>query len=586
MVSFLKNIVSSCLGTVLGLGLLILIIIGIGSAIGSLQQDVLVKDRSVLRVHLPDFIPERTNNLPMGLEYLTQENVWGIHDLAHAIREAAQDSDIEAIILETGNSQSFVHMDILRQALHVFKRSGKPVYAYGDYYGQIDLYLTSIADSLYLNPLGQAELKGFAIIEPFVKDALENVGIEMEVYYAGDFKSATEPFRRNSMSEENEIQLREFLNELYSNLLDSISVSRGIPSQELRNIASTYSSRRASDALRLGLVDVVGYDGDLIKDLKERLGYEESIKMNVIELSRYRTHTGRSRNYFADNKMAVIYMEGEIRDDGEDEGRISAKRYVPMLRKIGRDDEIKAVVLRINSPGGDAMTSDKILAEIKRLRSKGKTVVASLGDVAASGGYYIATQSDSIFASQQTITGSIGVFSIFPNINRMFEDKLNIYMDSVSTSRFAGIGSYVLERSEAEKKIFQESTDSMYNVFLNIVATGRNMAMDQVKRIAQGRIWTGETALELGLIDEIGDLPRAMDCAAGIANIEDYRVIEYPESKSPLQQLSEELSDMGDMDRQIGKAIDQKIPGFGSYYRLLDNSRHIQAWMPYRFILN
>lgn len=586
MISFLKNIISSCLGTVLGLGLLILLLIGIGSAIGSLQTEIPIKTDSVLRLRFSEYIPERTNNLPMGLEFITKENIWGIHELAYAIEEAAKDSKIEAIIMETAPIQSFVHMDLLRQAIGKFKSTGKPVYAYGDFFDQSNLYLASKADMIYLNPLGQAELKGFAVIEPFMKDALDNMGIEMEVYYAGDFKSATEPFRRNEMSAENKTQLREFLNELYDNFLDSLSVSRGISKMDLRRMANTYASREASDAKRLGLVDVIGYDSDLISDLKKALNLDDKDKLNLVDIDRYRSSLKKDKNYFADEKIAIVYMEGEIREDEKEEGTISAKRYVPILRNILEDDKIKSVVLRINSPGGNAMTSDKILDEIKNIKLSGKTVIASFGDLAASGGYYIAAEADTIFASPQTITGSIGVFSMFPNVSNLFEERLNIYMDSVSTSPYAGMGSIILDRSEKERAIFQASTDSMYNVFLRIVAKGRNKSISEVHEVAQGRIWTGERALDLGLIDQIGDLDNAIASAARAHDMDDYRIVEYPLVKTPLQQLTEELNDMTDVNKQITNSLTSEFPQLKSYERLIKNSQHVQAWMPYQFILN
>lgn len=586
MVSFLKNILSSCLGTVLGLGLILLILIGVGSAIGSLQSEVLVKNQSVLKLTLPEVIPERTNNLPMGFEFLKEENVWGIHELANAIKKAADDSKIEAIILQSNPSRSFVQMDILRQALHHFKASGKPVYAYGDYYGQTNLYLASKADKIYLNPLGMAELKGFAVVEPFMKDALDKLGVQMEVYYAGDFKSATEPFRSNSMSSENELQLREFITEMYDNFLDSLAVSRNLSKGELQRIANIYASRSAQDAKKLGLVDEVGYDSDLIRDLKIELGYDEDKRLNVIDLSSYRTHSGKDRNYFADEKIAVVYFEGELREGDKEEGSISAKRYVPILRKIAQDDNIKSVVLRINSPGGNAMTSDKILEEIRRLKLKGKTIIASLSDVAASGGYYIAAEADTIIASHQTVTGSIGVFAMFPNFSKMVEDKLLIHMDSVSTSPYAGMGNLLLERSPKEKEIFQQSTDSMYETFLSIVAKGRQMTRDEVHQVAQGRIWTGETAVKLGLVDLIGDLEDAISLAAQKGTLEDYRIVEYPISKSPIQQLAEEFGEMGDLDRQIDQQLEEHLPQVSTYRRLLGESRQVQAFMPYQLIFN
>ena len=415
-----------------------------------------------------------------------------------------------------------------------------------------------------------------------MKDALDNIGIEMEVYYAGDFKSATEPFRRNSMSDQNRTQLREFINELYDQYLDTLSVSRGISKNVLHRIANSYASRNSADAMRLGLVDQIGYDADLSDDLKTELGLNEDDMLNLVDVSAYRTATGKKRNFSANDKIAVVYMEGEFRGGDGEEGSISAKRYVPLMRKIRRDESIDAVVIRVNSPGGSAIIADKILAEIRRIKASGRPVVTSMGDLAASGGYYVAALSDSIFASRQTITGSIGVFSMFPNFHKLVDGKMGINLDSVNTSPYAGMGNLLMPRSDKEKEIFQNSTDSMYLTFLDIVAEGRNMSRSDVHEVAQGRIWTGSRALEHALIDKIGDLPAAIDCAAGMANTDDYRVVEYPEIKTPIERLSDELNNMGDLDRKI----EMLSPTLSSYHKLIKDSKHIQAWMPYSFILN
>jgi protease-4 len=579
--NFIKNVFSSCLGALLALTVLLIAIIGIGSAIGSMGAKPSVKSSSILHVKVPTLMPERTNNVSMGFNILTEENVWSVHELAYAIKRAGEDSKIKAMVIEAGPTLSFVHMNIIRSAIKEFKLSGKPVYAYGDYYGQSNLYLCSVADELFLNPLGKAELKGFAVIEPFMKDALASIGIEMEVYYAGDFKSATEPFRRNSMSEENRRQIKEFVSDFYSQFLDSLSFSRNIEKSELVRIANTYASRNANDALNLGLVDHIGYSSDLNDALKTKLDSEDKT-LYLIDLSDYRSSIGKKRNYSANNKIAIVYMEGEFREGKHEEGQITSEKYVPIFRKLAKDDRIKAVVLRINSGGGNAITADKILNEIRRLKATGKYVISSLGDVAASGGYYVCAASDSIFASPMTITGSIGVYSMFPNFSGLVQNKLGIKLDSVNTSPLAGLGNLAMERSDEEKAIFQEMTDSIYLTFLDIVADGRDMTRDEVHEVAQGRVWTGSKGLEHNLVDKMATLKDAVESAAAIADVEEYRIVEYPAIKSPIERLSDEINKMSDPDRQIKSAVNSVLPQMNVYKRMLENANWVQTKLPYQ----
>jgi protease-4 len=414
-----------------------------------------------------------------------------------------------------------------------------------------------------------------------MKDALASIGIEMEVYYAGDFKSATEPFRRNSMSEENRRQIKEFVSDFYSQFLDSLSFSRNIEKSELVRIANTYASRNANDALNLGLVDHIGYSSDLNDALKTKLDSEDKT-LYLIDLSDYRSSIGKKRNYSANNKIAIVYMEGEFREGKHEEGQITSEKYVPIFRKLAKDDRIKAVVLRINSGGGNAITADKILNEIRRLKATGKYVISSLGDVAASGGYYVCAASDSIFASPMTITGSIGVYSMFPNFSGLVQNKLGIKLDSVNTSPLAGLGNLAMERSDEEKAIFQEMTDSIYLTFLDIVADGRDMTRDEVHEVAQGRVWTGSKGLEHNLVDKMATLKDAVESAAAIADVEEYRIVEYPAIKSPIERLSDEINKMSDPDRQIKSAVNSVLPQMNVYKRMLENANWVQTKLPYQ----
>ena len=550
MKSFLRTVLASCLGYFLAAFIIIGGLIFIGMVAGfSGKGDGDIKTNSVLRVSLPSFIPEQTNNAEVDWYEFDQDDVWGIHDYAYSIEKAADDDKIKALIIHTSSSAGgFVKGDILRRAILKFKATGKPVYAYGDYYSQGQYYLATCADIIYVNPLGQVSLEGFALNQPYMKDALDKIGIEMEIYYAGNFKSATEPFRRNNMSEENKLQLREFLTEVFQNYLDTIAQSRDLTTSRLRDIANGMLSRSADDAVELNLADKVGYDTDMYRALKTELGMEEDSKLYVVGLGKYRSQNPRKKKFSSKNKVAIVYAEGELRE-GDTEGIISSKKYLKILRKIKRDDAVKAVVLRVNSPGGSALTSDKILEEIRLLKSEGKKVIVSMGDLAASGGYYISVEGDKIFAEKSTLTGSIGVFSMFPNFSRLTTEKMSVYFDSIRTSKFAGSFDPFLPRTQEEKIIMQEMTDEFYETFLGIVADGRNMSRDEVHEVAQGRIWTGSKAKELGLVDELGTLKDAIAYAVDIAELEDYRLVRYPELKKPLEQIMDNFLNKSNGDK-------------------------------------
>ena len=587
MATFLKNVFSSCLGTLLALTLGVLLLIGIGSAVGSLQSKEEISDQSILSITLPEVIPERTNNTEMGWEKaFSEEKVWGIHELTYALEEAATDDKIKAVLIETGGGASPVHMDLIRKGIQKIKAEGKKVYTYSDYYGQMNYYMASTASKVFLHPMGQVELKGFAISQPFMKSALENLGIEAEVYYAGDFKSATEPVRSDKMSEENRMQLRELLTEIHNSFVDTIATSRGLSSADVSSIINEYKSRTATSALNLGLVDALGYQSEMIQQIRDDLEVEEDDQLSVVTLNDYRSKLDRKKDYKVKDRIAVVYAEGELRATGSEEGMITAKKYLPMLRSIRKDDKVKAVVLRVNSPGGDVFTSDNILRELEMIQANGVPVIASMGDVAASGGYYISMGADSIFVNPKTITGSIGVFTVFPNFNKLLKDKLEINVDTVLSAPYANLGNLAFERSERDAAIFQAMIDSFYLDFLDRVAGSRDMTREEVHEVAQGRIWMGEKAVELGLVDKIADLDDAIASAAKMAGLEEYRLDEYPKIKTPLAKLTEELEGTADDGRNILEGqVSQWIPQYDRIKRLLteESARgKIEYYLPYQ----
>ncbi len=547
MRSFIKIVLGSCLGVIVA----ILAIGFIGSfAVGSMlsleSQATSVKQNSVLRIKLNKPVPQKTNNTEAMFWNLSDDPLLGERDIIESIKAARTDNNIKGIYLTLslagiGNATA----KTIRSAIVDFKESGKFVYAYcGNYgYSQGAYYLASAADKVFLHPMGSVDVHGFGAEIPFFKDMLDKMGVKMTIFYAGKFKSATEPFRLNQMSEENRLQVKSYMNELYSAFLADISDSRNLSTQKLHNAVSNLSGRTAEMAMESGLVDDLKFEDEVFEELKRQLDLDEDDDINFIELPSYHSSRSKDRDLGADSKIAVLYAEGEIRAGGETYGTITDDHYVEMIRKIGDDDKVRAVVLRVNSPGGDAFVSDEIWRALEVLQEKDIVVVASMADVAASGGYYIACGTDRIVAEPNTITGSIGVFGMVPNVQELFNDKLGIHMDTVKTAPYGtGVVSPFYAVGEEERQLMQENIDQTYTHFLERVAEGRKMTVDEVHEVAQGRVWTGKKAWELGLVDEMGDLEHAIQVARELAGIEDYRLTEYPRIKDPMQKLIEDLT--------------------------------------------
>ncbi|MBK8503677.1 MAG: signal peptide peptidase SppA [Saprospiraceae bacterium] len=370
-----------------------------------------------------------------------------------------------------------------------------------------------------------------------------------------NLKVQTEPFRLNEMSDENRYQIRQYVSELYSSFVKDIAAGRSQSEDQIRDAAENLSGRNADLALASKLIDQILYEDQVFDAISDQLDLDEDEKINFVELNDYFTIKGKDLNLRASTKIAVLYAEGEIRGGKEQYGMITDDQYVAILRKIRKDDKVKALVLRVNSPGGDAYVSDEIWREIQLVREAGIPVIASMGDVAASGGYYIACGADRIIAEPNTITGSIGVFGLIPNFEELMNDKLGIHVDTVKTARYAnGIVSPFYPVGPEEAALIQESIDRTYEVFLSRVAQGRNMTRDAVHEIAQGRVWTGSRAKEIGLVDELGDLDDAIKAAADLAGTDDFRITEYPRIKDPMQKLLEDLTGQ-DLPTEIATQI-------------------------------
>ena len=592
MSQFLKNVLASCLGVTVAFLLLFIIgIFFIGALAGSSgDKAVSVDKNSVLQLNFDKPVPEQTNNVETGAAMaLKSEDVLGLNEIVEVIEHAATDDKIKGIYLnpDGGFQAGLATAATLRQAVVKFKESGKFVVANSKYYTQGGYYLASAADSVYVNPLGSVDFHGFSAMIPFFKDMLDRIGVKMEVFYAGNFKSATEPFRLNEMTDYNRLQMREFLEPAYSNFLTDIAASRKKSVADLRGIADGLKVRTAEDAVALGLVDKIGYVDELIAGMKKQIGIKPDDNMNVVSLEDYASSFALKKDYKAKEKIALVFAEGDILMDDGQRGTIVDQKYVKLLRSIRKDDKIKAIVLRINSGGGSAIASENIWREIELAKAAGKKVVVSMGDYAASGGYYIACNADKIYAEPNTLTGSIGVFSMMPNASKLFDEKLGIHWDTVKTAQYStGVNPfYDISPKEAEQ--MQYSTEAIYNTFLQRVAAGRHLTTDSVNTIGQGRVWIAQRAKEIGLVDEIGDLDKAIAEAATLSGLEKYRLEEYPRQMDPLQEFLNELTGQGEDKGIQSKAVEKEFAAIYPNYKQVKSllsAKGLQARLP--FVLN
>jgi protease IV len=579
------------LATVLGIFIVLFLvfIIGIGaltSLAGSAKKAPEVKANSVLRIGLNMDIPELTNNSALTGFSLNQDSNPGLTEIKQAIAKAAKDEKIKGIFLEQSTVPlGFSTAQDLHHALQSFKNSGKFIVSYGDYISQGAFYMASIADPLIVNPTGIIDFRGLSSEIPFFKNILDKVGIKLQIYYAGQFKSATEPYRLTSMSEQNRMQIKSYLDELYHNFTGDIATARKIDQEAIKKIAYDYAALVPEDALKLGIVDFLGFEDHADSIMREKIGLDANEKINFIKLNDYIKAITVEPDLKIKDKIAVVYAEGTIVNGKGENGSIGDIRYMEVFKTIEKDDKIKAVVIRVNSPGGSALASENILRTIQRVREKGKPVIISMGDYAASGGYYLSCQADSIFAQPNTLTGSIGVFSIIPSAQEMLNDRLGINFDTVKTGPFANGISLAYDITPAEGAKIQMMTDRTYEIFLDRVSKARNMSRDEVHAVAQGRVWTGNQGVAAGLVDRLGTIDEAIEAAASLAKLEKYRTTSYPKVKDPLMQLLEDIS-TGQISSQLEKKIAQKIP----FIELLETKtlgpETIQALLPYRNQLN
>ena len=586
MGQFIKFAFASCLGIFLfivaAFGLLALVGLSSGG-----ETKIKIKANSVLELNFDKVIPELTDNVQKDPFDLEQQKVVGLHDMIKSIRSAADDKNIKGIIIyPEGGVGGAAASEAMREALKDFKDSGKFIYSYATFYSQNNYYLASTADSVFIHPMGFVDFRGFAASIPFLKEMLDKVGVNMKVFYAGDFKSATEPLRRTNISEPNRRQLREYLNEVYDNVLTNISDSRSISKEQIHKAADNLELNNSESAVNLGFVDRIIYRDQLMDAVKERLGLDDDDKVRRVSINSYFGSIDSGIDFGAKDKIAVLYAEGDIIDGSGEPGQIGSQEYVKMVEKLRKDDKVKGIVLRVNSGGGSALSSENIWRELKLAQAEGKKIVVSMGNYAASGGYYIACAADSIFAEPQTLTGSIGVFNIFPETKVLFNDKLGITYDTVATAKYAGAFNPAVGLSEKEGQFFQNFVDELYERFLKRVGDARGMSRDEAHAVAQGRVWTGSKALELGLVDKLGDMEDAIQSVATLTGLEKYRLVTYPKVKDPIQQLIEDITKQGKEDDIIVKAMTKELRAFGIDYEMIQDVKATefpQYKMPYKF---
>lgn len=603
MKEFFKNLLTSCLGSMIGLFGTIGILIWIFSSSSS-DKPKGPEANSVLKLSLNSPIPELTNNAERSftdLNSLFANNV-GLDDLLKSINFAATDNDIKGIYLELSNVPvGLSAAKKIRQSLIQFRASGKFVIAYANAYSQRSYYIASAADRVYLHPLGGVDFQGFAAQIMFLKGMLDKIGVKTQVFYAGKFKSATEPFRRTDMSPENRLQTREFIEGAYQLYLEAIAESRSMTAPQLRSLADSARVRKAEDAVQFGLVDSLLYKDQVLTELRSRVGIGAREDVPAITINKYfeARKSAILNRPASTNNIAVIYAEGSIVDGEGQLGSIGGDKYARIIREIRLDSNVQAIVLRINSGGGSALASDIIWRELEEAKRQGIRVVATMGDVAASGGYYIAANADCIFAEDNTITGSIGVFGLVPNMRDLYQNKLGITMDTIKTGKYStmtsDMGTYY-EFSADEAAIIQKSVDDIYTTFKTRVSDGRKIPFENVDTLAQGRVWLGNTAQKIGLVDSLGGLDQAIRHAATLANLADYQIKTYPKIKTPEEQIVASLLGEGEqaatpnpLQQQQQLSIEATMPELADFFQLLRELRQmrgVQARMPFHIIIN
>ena len=588
MKNFLKYTLATIVGIVISFFVVLLIAAGIiGGITASKEKHITVKPNTVITISLPKVVERQALNpfADFDLGNNKKNTIEGLNKILKAIEAAKTDDNIKGLYLNAGtfNSGGLATLESIRQALTDFHSTGKFIYAYAEIYSQKAYYLSSVADKIVVNPAGSIDIKGMGAQLLFFKNALDRLGVQVQIIRGPNnkFKSAVEPFMYDKMSKANREQMMVFMGSIWGNMVNQMAGDRNISVEKFNEIADSLWADNPVKAKELHIVDQIAYYDQVKQAIKEKLEVKKDKDLNMISLGEYAT-TVKRKNITAKNKIAIIYAVGEIKSGEGNDKIIGSERIAKAVAKARKDSSIKAIVLRVNSPGGSALASEVIWRELV-LAKKVKPLVVSMGDYAASGGYFISCMADKIVAEPNTLTGSIGVFGMIPNFKKLMNDKLGITTDEVATNSNTIMGVFN-PLTPYQRKSIQNSVVRVYNAFVNHVAQGRNMTPADVDKIGQGRVWSGSNAVKIGLVDELGDINKAIDIAADLANVKKYKIVERPARINPIEEFVKQFGNnvkIKLMQNELGQTYK-----YYNYLKTMENCNGIQARLPFIMEIN
>ncbi|NCA85992.1 MAG: signal peptide peptidase SppA [Clostridia bacterium] len=591
MKDFFKFMFASMLGFLIMSMIMFFIFLGMISGLAAMMQtqETQVAENSLLHIEFSTPLVDRTSNDPFANFNFMNMDITksiGLNDILKNLDKASRDPNIKGIYLDLSSMQGgMATAEEIRDALLEFKKSGKFILAYSEGYTQGSYYLASTADTIFLNPEGGVDFRGLSAEVMFFKGTLEKLDAEMQIIRHGKYKSAVEPFLLEQMSDESREQMQAIIDAIWTRMSGDVSVSRNLTVEQLNEIAENLSLRNAEDALKYHFVDALVYKDEVINALKSRLGVEDDDDIETVSLAKY-TDASDPDNPKIDrkNRIAVVYAIGEIISGDGDDLTIGSERISKAIREARRDDKVKAIVMRVNSPGGSALASDVIWREVK-LAAQEKPFVVSMGDVAASGGYYIACAADKIYADATTITGSIGVLGLVPNLQNTMRNKLGVTFDYVKTHENANMMTLMRPLTPFQHDVILGSIEEIYATFVQHVADGRGMTWEAVDAIGQGRVWAGSDALGIGLVDEIGGMEEAINEAISLAGLETWSIKEYPQQKDLFQQIIDDVTGSARIEAKIKSELGDNYRLY-QYMKYWQNTTGAQMRMPFDVFIN
>lgn len=584
MRQFFKFMLASMAGFILTILIMFFFLTIFIASVASMagKKEVAISEKTLLHLKFDKVIPERSPVGPFQFSsssIFETTNVPGLLETMDLIKKASEDKNIAGIYLEMSNIPSgMATLEEIRNELLEFKKSGKFIYAYGEVYSQKAYYLASVADKIFVNPQGSIDFKGLSGQVMFFKGLLDKLDVNAQIIRHGKYKSAIEPFITDKMSDANKEQTLTYVGSIWNHMVDQIGMTRKLDKELMMRAADSLLLETPEDAVRLGFADQIAYKDQFIDLIKSAAGIDKDDKVKLVSLSKYKDVRPSVVPKRSKNKIAIIYATGDIVSGEGNQDNLSSERISKAIRKARMDSTIKAIVFRINSPGGSALASEVILREVK-LAAETKPFVASMGDYAASGGYYIACAADTILANPTTLTGSIGVFGIIPDMQNFFRNKLGITFDNVKTNENSDYMTVTRPMTSYEEKVITNQIERIYSTFVNHVSEGRSMPAAGVDSIGQGRVWSGIDGLRINLVDKTGGLRNAIAVAASMANLEDYRTVGLPEQKDPLTELLEGFS--GDtQDVKLKESLGVFYPVYKEV-QSLTNAKGVQARLPF-----